>query len=50
MHDDVEMEVVLVHTPEVAQKVAQSSPDSFNGVGVDFPNSVAIVIAGSLFP
>ena len=43
------MDQMLADPFEAAQKVAQFGPKSFGGVGVDFPDPVALVVPRPFF-
>ena len=46
---DVCGKIFFMHSPEGSEKISQSGPDSFDGVAVDFPDSVPIVVACPFF-
>ena len=45
MDSDIATEKVLAYATKQAQKVSQPGPHAFNGVGMHFSNTVAIIIA-----
>ena len=46
---DVCGKIFFMHSPEGSEKISQSGPDSFDGVAVDFPDSVPVVVACPFF-
>ncbi len=44
------LQIPLADTAERPEEIAQSRPDAFEGIGMHFPNPVAIVIARPLTP
>jgi hypothetical protein len=47
-HGDIKMNVMFANPLKSTQKVAQLSPKSFDGVGVNFVYAVSVVISGPL--
>ena len=49
MHGHIEFQVSLVDSAKRSQIITQSSPKSLDGIGVDFLDSIAIVVPGPFF-
>src|SRR5262245_33284563 len=42
---DVAAKIVLMNATERSQERTQASPQAFEGVGMDFPDAIAVIIA-----
>src|SRR3990172_676010 len=49
-HSCISGQILLMNTSKGAQEVAESCPDTFLGIAVDFAEAITIIIAGILVP
>src|SRR5215813_274877 len=48
-HGQIVRQILLVDATKGAQKIAGGGPQAFDGVGVDFTEAIAVIIAGPFF-
>ena len=48
-HGQIVVQIFLVDSAKRAQKIARGCPQAFDGVGMDLPDAIAIVIARPFF-
>ena len=49
-HGQIVVQMLLVDASKRAQKIAGRGPQAFDGMGVDFPEAIAVVLAPFFFP
>ena len=48
-HGQIVVQILFVDSPKRAQKIACRGPQTFDGIGVDFADAIAVIIARPLF-